>query len=111
AAGTEGAGKLAVYLEETYGKDGFALLLDEGEGYGENSADSVIFALPGISEKGYIDVKIEVLTPGGHSSVPPAHTYNQSIGLLSMIIVEIEKHPHQPKFIRSGAGLPNAQCA
>ncbi|ESK94909.1 gly-x carboxypeptidase [Moniliophthora roreri MCA 2997] len=108
AAGTEGAGKLAIYLEETYGKDGFALLLDEGEGYGENAADGVIFALPGISEKGYIDVKIEVLTPGGHSSVPPVHT---SIGLLSMIIVEIEKHPHRPKFVRSGAGLPNAQCA
>ncbi|KAK7060905.1 hypothetical protein VNI00_000638 [Paramarasmius palmivorus] len=107
AAGTEGAGKLAVYLEETYGQDAFALLLDEGEGYGENSDGGIIFALPGISEKGYIDVKIEVLTPGGHSSVPPDHT---SIGLLSMLIVEIEKHPHQPKFIRSGAGLPNALC-
>ncbi|KAJ8095210.1 hypothetical protein PM082_010432 [Marasmius tenuissimus] len=108
AAGTEGAGKLALYLEETYGRNGFAMLLDEGEGYGSNAPeDGTILAMPGISEKGYIDVKVEVLTPGGHSSVPPEHT---AIGLLSLINVELEKHPHQTKFSPSGAGLVNARC-
>jgi Gly-Xaa carboxypeptidase len=30
SAGTEGAGKIAEYLEKTYGKDSFSFLLDEG---------------------------------------------------------------------------------
>ncbi|KAL0570997.1 hypothetical protein V5O48_010965 [Marasmius crinis-equi] len=108
AAGTEGAGKLALYLEQTYGRNGFAVLLDEGEGYGSNAPeDGTIYAMPGISEKGYIDVKIEVLTSGGHSSVPPEHT---AIGLLSLMVVELEKHPHKTKFVSSGAGLANALC-
>ncbi|KZS99903.1 uncharacterized protein LAESUDRAFT_59474 [Laetiporus sulphureus 93-53] len=33
-----------------------------------------IFAFPAIAEKGYFDMRIEVNAPGGHSSVPPAHT-------------------------------------
>ena len=33
-----------------------------------------IVASPGIAEKGYLDVLVEVTTPGGHSSIPPAHT-------------------------------------
>ncbi|PBK99207.1 carboxypeptidase S [Armillaria gallica] len=108
ASGTEGAGKLAVYLESTYGVDGFAMLVDEGEGYDQNVKDAVIFAFPGVSEKGYFDAQIEVFTPGGHSSVPPAHT---SIGILSLMIVEIEKNAFQPEFLRSGTGFANAQCA
>ncbi|KAK0497225.1 hypothetical protein EDD18DRAFT_1161183 [Armillaria luteobubalina] len=108
ASGTEGAGKLAVYLESTYRVDGFAMLADEGEGYDHNVKDGVIFAFPGVSEKGYFDAQIEVLTAGGHSSVPPTHT---SIGILSLMIVEIEKNAFQPEFLRSGTGFANAQCA
>lgn len=33
-----------------------------------------VFATPGVVEKGYIDVKVDVTSPGGHSSVPPIHT-------------------------------------
>ena len=33
ASRMEGAGALAGYLEETYGKDGFAMLVDEGGKY------------------------------------------------------------------------------
>ena len=32
------------------------------------------FAMIGTAEKGYIDVRVEVESPGGHSSVPPPHT-------------------------------------
>lgn len=41
----------------------------------------VIFALPSTSEKGYLDVLVEVSTPGGHSSVPPEHTVCMMISL------------------------------
>ena len=33
-----------------------------------------VIATPAIAEKGYIDVRVEVTSPGGHSSVPPEHT-------------------------------------
>ena len=38
-----------------------------------------IFATPGIAEKGYFDLTVEVTTPGGHSSVPPKHTVSLSV--------------------------------
>ncbi len=86
--------QIAQYLESTYGRDAFAALMDEGGTYGyvdcptsvtiSDSSDSdgfgalhggdIIFAEPSTGEKGYLDVRIEVNTPGGHSSVPPRHT-------------------------------------
>ncbi|KAF7356683.1 Carboxypeptidase S [Mycena venus] len=108
SAGTEGAGKIAVYLEETYGRASFAMLLDEGDGYGENTRNGLIFASPGISEKGYFDAKIEVFSVGGHSSIPPRHT---SIGILSKIVVALEDNLHTPFFPRSGTAFANVQCA
>ena len=38
-----------------------------------------VFATPGIAEKGYLDVHVEVTAPGGHSSVPPKHTVSFSV--------------------------------
>ena len=38
-----------------------------------------VFATPGIAEKGYFDVTVEVTAPGGHSSVPPRHTVSLSV--------------------------------
>ena len=45
-------------------------------GYHEQSG--AIFATPGIAEKGALDVRLEVSSPGGHSSVPPPHTVRGS---------------------------------
>lgn len=76
-------------------------------------AYGTVFAAPGVAEKGYIDVKIDVTSPGGHSSVPPAHTvcvfflvclsfliYDQTIGYLASLITEFEKNPYPVKLVR-----------
>ncbi|EMD39230.1 hypothetical protein CERSUDRAFT_81981 [Gelatoporia subvermispora B] len=107
SAGTQGAGHLAVYLEQTYGKDGFAMILDEGGGYNTLYGGDVIFAAPDTSEKGYLDARVEVSTPGGHSSVPPPHT---AIGMLSSMITALEAHPHEPQLPREGTPFLATQC-
>lgn len=45
-----------------------------------------------------MDVSITVESPGGHSSVPPAHT---SIGMLASALVQLERHPHRPSLTRT----------
>ncbi|TFK51770.1 carboxypeptidase S [Heliocybe sulcata] len=107
ASGEQGAGKLAIYLEETYGKDGFAMVVDEGGGFEDLAGGEVIIAAPAVSEKGYLDVGIEINTAGGHSSIPPTHT---SIGMLASIIVAIESQAHEAKLLRSGTPFAQAQC-
>ena len=76
----------------TFGEQAFAFIVDEGGmfffshlvparqfnntvpvGGFEQSFGSVV-ALPGVVEKGYIDVRLSVASPGGHSSIPPKHT-------------------------------------
>ena len=64
--------------------------------------------MPSVAEKGYLDVRLEVSTAGGHSSVPPPHT---AIGLLSALLVELEAHPHPPALVRDGSPYRTIQCA
>ena len=85
----QGARSIGKHLLETYGENAFLLLVDEGGMYGSASAQYFLLslptggfanqfggvvAIPAIAEKGYIDVRVEVTSPGGHSSVPPSHT-------------------------------------
>jgi len=71
-----------------------------------------VVASPGIAEKGFINVLVEVTAPGGHSSIPPAHTVIsffiasislikslQSIGILSALLVHYEKHPYEVNIV------------
>jgi Gly-Xaa carboxypeptidase len=85
----QGAGYINEWLLEKYGPDSMSILIDEGNGmapvYGQ------MFAIPAVAEKGYLDAEVRIETPGGHSSVPPAHT---GIGLMALAISELEKHPH-----------------
>ena len=83
-------------------------------------------ALPGVTEKGYIDVRLSVASPGGHSSIPPKHTvgffsflfrvtgsiltHSQSIGLLAALITEIEANPVAAKLSR-GTLCPDLHVA
>ncbi|WWC64487.1 uncharacterized protein I303_107097 [Kwoniella dejecticola CBS 10117] len=89
--GQVGAPAIAKYLLEKYGKNSMSLLIDEGNGLVETWGQQ--FATPAVAEKGHVDIGLTVSTLGGHSSVPPTHT---AIGLISMLIAQLEAHPHQP---------------
>ncbi|KAJ9112073.1 hypothetical protein QFC22_006372 [Naganishia vaughanmartiniae] len=102
----QGAGQIAPFLEERYGKDGVLLVIDEGTGTSDDVWGAA-FAMPANAEKGYLDVKVIVGTPGGHSSVPPDHT---SIGIMSQIIRSIEDHPFAPTLSASSPHLGLLAC-
>ncbi|THH16988.1 hypothetical protein EUX98_g9209 [Antrodiella citrinella] len=103
ASGLYGARSIAGYLLETYGTDSFAMLVDEGGDYMEEYGS--VIATVGTAEKGYFDVRVEVESPGGHSSVPPEHT---TIGILASLVAHIEKHPYEAHL---GRGTPMYQKA
>ncbi|KAI6117458.1 hypothetical protein EV401DRAFT_1969446 [Pisolithus croceorrhizus] len=103
--GTHGAKTLAVKLEEMFGANGYAMLVDEGSGYNEQYGR--VIATPSIAEKGYLDIQIEVTTPGGHSSLPPPHT---SIGILAQMLVKLEANPFKAQLVRDSPTYKSAQC-
>ncbi|CAE6463393.1 unnamed protein product, partial [Rhizoctonia solani] len=107
STGFYGADKIAKYIEEHYGKNSISMLVDEGGGI--EDLGGIPVALPAVGEKGYLDVGVAVATPGGHSSVPPAHT---TIGILASIIAEIESTPYTPGLARSSPiyGLLQSIC-
>ncbi|OTB00211.1 hypothetical protein M426DRAFT_324452 [Hypoxylon sp. CI-4A] len=104
-SGGEGASTLAKFLIDRYGKDGAALIVDEGAGTSTVWGSS--FALPGVAEKGYIDVDIIVRMPGGHSSIPPAHN---GIGVISELITLIEANPYEPRLYSDNPFLSLLEC-
>ncbi|KAF5392274.1 hypothetical protein D9757_001555 [Collybiopsis confluens] len=105
ASGIHGASSLGKALEETYGRDAFAFIVDEGGGF--TDVYGTVFATPGVAEKGYIDVKIDVTSPGGHSSIPPTHT---TIGYLASIIAEYEKSPYPVELARGSVPHDTLLC-
>ena len=83
-----GAGSLASVLEKRYGRDSFEFILDEG-GLGLRPiGKDIVYAQPGVGEKGSIDIVVDLSVDGGHSSVPPGHT---GIGIVAEIIYELER--------------------
>ncbi|KAG1746627.1 uncharacterized protein EDB91DRAFT_1118030 [Suillus paluster] len=104
-SGLHGAQTLAPVLLEMFGENGYAMLVDEGSGYGEQFGR--VIATPGIAEKGYLDVMINVASPGGHSSLPPPHT---SIGILADMLVNLERNPFQVYLERGSPTYKSAQC-
>lgn len=97
SAGTEGGEKLAAFLVSRYGKNGASMLVDEGGEIMRADAPGlnlgIAVAAPAVAEKGYLDARITVHSPGGHSSEPKRHT---SIGYLSQLITALEQHPYKP---------------
>jgi Gly-Xaa carboxypeptidase len=45
----------------------------------------IAIARPAVGEKGYMDVSIELKTPGGHSSLPPEHTVSTILRYFNVI--------------------------
>jgi Gly-Xaa carboxypeptidase len=90
-SGREGAKHLSDYLLAKLGPNSIAAIIDEGAVNVENWGAQ--FAIPGVAEKGYVDVDIVVRMPGGHSSIPPAHN---GIGVASELITLIEANPYEP---------------
>lgn len=65
--------QIANVVEERYGHNGVAFIIDEGFSGIDEQYGTRVAAL-GMAEKGSVSVNIKVDTPGGHSSVPPVHT-------------------------------------
>jgi len=104
-SGPRGAGTLAPFIVERYGKDSVAAIVDEGSGMVE--AWGSAFAMPAVGEKGYTDVTITVRMPGGHSSIPSDHT---SIGVLADFITRIEAERYTPRLVDENPFLGALQC-
>ena len=90
--GERGARQIAAHLEQKYGRNSFAMIVDEG-GMGVATKGNVAYARPAIAEKGFLDILIGLDVNGGHSSRPPIHT---GIGIMAEVILALENHPLQP---------------
>ncbi|KIY52185.1 carboxypeptidase S [Fistulina hepatica ATCC 64428] len=105
SSGTLGAGTLGPVLLEMFGENGLVFIVDEGGGFSETFG--AVVATPGIAEKGSMDVKVEVHSPGGHSSVPPSHT---TIGILGKLLTEYEANPFKFHLTRNMPLYHAFQC-
>ncbi|KLO11595.1 carboxypeptidase S [Schizopora paradoxa] len=105
ATGHYGAKLLGEHMVEKFGRDAFAMLVDEGGGL--TTAYGGKLAAPGVAEKGYLDVMVEVNSPGGHSSRPPTHT---SIGMLASFVVRLEQNPFPYSLTRATPLYSTLQC-
>lgn len=106
-SGRLGAGTIAPYLEERFGKDSMYAIVDEGAGMLVEESTQRVLALPGTREKGYLDIMTELITPGGHSSIPPDHT---SIGIMADLERLIEGDPFKPVFSPENPTFDYLQC-
>ncbi|KAI0388059.1 carboxypeptidase S [Hypomontagnella monticulosa] len=104
--GVRGAAALNQSLVEEWGSDSFLLVLDEG-GMGVQPQGDVIYAYPGVGEKGYYDVQLTLNVNGGHSSRPPKHT---GIGIMADAIVALENKPYSPKLTHSSPFRRVLEC-
>lgn len=90
-SGFDGAYHIGQWLLEKYGADSFDHIIDEGPMmFMEQLGD--YYALIPTGEKGYLDLAIDITTPGGHSSNPKLHT---SIGMMSKLLVAYEEDPFE----------------
>ncbi|KAM4054401.1 peptidase [Hirsutella rhossiliensis] len=121
-SGLRGAAHIAPVLERRYGKDGLELIFDEGglgllqlegDSGGDDDDDDdekkskVLYALPSVYEKGYLDVWFDLNVVGGHSSVPFPHT---AIGVMAQIVNDLEANPFKPRIVDDSPVHRHLQC-
>ncbi|KAJ7745228.1 hypothetical protein DFH07DRAFT_924789 [Mycena maculata] len=94
--GVRSARYIAEHLEDVHGLDSVLLIVDEGGGVSESHGQT--WVAPSTGEKGSVNIRVSVNVPGGHSSIPPAHT---AIGILSSFVTTVEAHP--PPVVLSAA--------
>ncbi|OCK83285.1 vacuolar carboxypeptidase Cps1 [Lepidopterella palustris CBS 459.81] len=104
--GHRGAAYISAEIEKKYGKQGIAMIADEG-GMGLKAIGGTVYALPAVAEKGYMDVVLKVQVEGGHSSRPPRHS---GIGIIAEMIVELEAHPFEPKLTQENPYRGVLEC-
>jgi carboxypeptidase PM20D1 len=87
AGGWKGCHEVSILLKERYGS--LELVMDEGGAVGEGVVPGVSSSIAGIgiTEKGYLVLKIMATALGGHSSVPYMQT---AIGMLSGAMAQLE---------------------
>lgn len=105
-SGYRGAASIGKFLEERYGQNGVALILDEG-GLGLTEIGGALYAMPAVMEKGYLDIWIEVHVTGGHSSAPFPHT---GIGIMSEIVNVLESNPYEASLDKDHPFWGHMQC-
>ncbi|BEJ12254.1 hypothetical protein CspHIS471_0207140 [Cutaneotrichosporon sp. HIS471] len=105
--GPRGAGHLAQHLLQRYGRDGAALVFDEGF-TGVDKDFGQLFARVGLAEKGCFNARLTVMAPGGHSSRPPLHT---GIGIMGQIFVAMEEARGPLKLEADNTLLGYLECA
>lgn len=105
-SGFDGAYHLGQHLLQKYGPDSIDHIIDEGPMmFSERFGD--YYAMIPTGEKGYIDLTIDITTPGGHSSNPKAHT---SIGMMSKLLVAYEEDPFEPMLSNDSPMLGLFEC-
>ena len=106
-SGARGAGHIATYLEQEYGTDSIAMILDEGGMGFQLLNKNTLYALPAVQEKGHTDIWFDLQINGGHSSTPFPHT---GIGIIAEIITILESNPYTPKLIKNSPIYNHLVC-
>ncbi|CAH0043032.1 unnamed protein product [Clonostachys rhizophaga] len=110
-SGLRGAWNINDALIDKYGQDAFGAIIDEG-GLGIIDLDfgrdpPVRYALPAVTEKGFVNIWLDLQVKGGHSSIPTPHT---DIGIMSEIVVALEENPFSPKVEWNSPVHKSLQC-
>ncbi|GAA5842024.1 hypothetical protein JCM5353_001097 [Sporobolomyces roseus] len=106
--GQRSAPALARTLEQRYGRNGVAFIIDEGISGVFDAFERTFFAIA-VAEKGFVNLNIETHTPGGHSSVPDG--VNTGIGILSKLVTTLEENAPQPNLVIGTPLLSFLSCA
>ncbi|RKP31806.1 Zn-dependent exopeptidase [Metschnikowia bicuspidata] len=106
-SGPFGAAQIPRYLQKRFDKSSMYAVVDEGSTMLINPASQRLLALPGTREKGYRDIEVELITPGGHSSIPPEH---MSIDIMAELERHIESDPFGPLFTPENPTFDFLQC-